>query len=124
MPQQPLAQVPADARWNWQEEAACQGIDSSIFFHPQNERGSAPFKRDRTAKMVCAQCPVRLECADYHIRAREPYSVWGGLTERDRGHIYLRIYARHHPRRKGDGLRIAGSDVDRTISGSAQGMTA
>jgi WhiB family redox-sensing transcriptional regulator len=124
MPQQPLAQVPADAVWNWQEEAACGGMDSSIFFHPQNERGSARSKRDRMAKLVCARCPVRLECADYAIRAREPYGVWGGLTEEDRERIYARLDARHHPRRRGEGLRVAGSDVDRAISPVALGITA
>lgn len=124
MPQQPLAQVPADAHWNWQEEAACQGMDSSIFFHPQNERGSARSKRDRMAKVVCAQCTVRLECADYAIRAREPYGVWGGLTEEERERIYTRVDGRSHPRRRGDGLRVAGSDVDRAISSIAMGITA
>lgn len=124
MPQQPLAQVPGDARWNWQEEAACRGMDSSIFFHPQNERGSARMNRDRLAKRVCVQCPVRLECADYAIRAREPYGVWGGLTEEDRDRIYMRIDARDHPRRKGEGLRVAGGDVDLAISSVALGITA
>jgi hypothetical protein len=50
--------------------------------------------------------------------------VWGGLTEEDREHIYARIEARYHPRRKGEGLRIAGGDVDRAISATALGITA
>ena len=76
MPQQPLAQVPVDAQWFWQERGSCREVDPMIFFHPQNERGSARAKRDRTAKQVCAACNVRLECADYAVRAREPYGVW------------------------------------------------
>ena len=84
MPQQPLAQVPSDVRWFWQDHGACRETDPLLFFHPQNERGSARAKRDRAAKIVCAGCTVRLECADYAVRAREPYGVWGGLTEDER----------------------------------------
>lgn len=124
MPQQPLAQVPDDVQWFWQEQAACANLDTSMFFHPQNERGSARMRRDRTAKLVCAACPVRLECADYAIRAREPYGVWGGLTEEERERIYARLDARHHPRHRGEGLRAAGVDVDYAISPSALGISA
>ena len=84
MPQQPLSQVPADATWDWQEIGACREADPELFFHPQNERGLARLRRDRAAKAVCAGCNVRIDCADYAIRAREPYGVWGGLTEEER----------------------------------------
>ena len=84
MPQQPLAQVPADATWEWQEHGACREADTALFFHPQNERGLSRIRRDRAAKSVCARCGVRSQCADYAIRAREPYGVWGGMTERER----------------------------------------
>ena len=124
MPQQPLAQVPDDATWFWQEQGACRRVDPTIFFHPQNERGLSRIQRDRTAKAVCASCPVRLECADYAIRAREPYGVWGGLSEEDRERIYRRLDSRHYPREKGDGLRAAGADVDTAISPRALGITA
>ena len=70
MPQQPLAQVPVDAVWDWQEHGACRSADPTLFFHPQNERGSARRSRDLAAKAVCASCPVRIECADYAVRAR------------------------------------------------------
>jgi len=33
---------------------------------------------------ICTQCPVRQVCADYAIRNREPYGVWGGLTPKQR----------------------------------------
>ncbi len=119
MPQQPLAQVPDDATWFWQERGSCRGADPTLFFHPQNERGLARLHRDRQAKVICATCPVRLECADYAIRAREPYGVWGGLTEEDREHIYRRLGSRHYPRGRGEGLRAAAADVDRAISPKA-----
>ena len=54
MPQQPLAQVPEDVEWFWQDNAACSGHDLALFFHPTNERGSTRMLRDRSAKRVCA----------------------------------------------------------------------
>jgi WhiB family redox-sensing transcriptional regulator len=105
MPQQPLAQVPVDATWEWQEHGACRDADTALFFHPQNERGLSRIRRDRAAKSVCARCDVRSECADYAIRAREPYGVWGGLTEEERERIYVRSALSEYGRGKGEGLR-------------------
>ena len=93
MPQQPLSQVPEDVVWTWQERGLCQTADPDVFFHPQNERGMARLRRDRAAKAICGTCPVRVECADYAIRAREPYGVWGGLTEEEREALYPRVPA-------------------------------
>ena len=70
MPQQPLAQVPLDATWDWSEQGSCREADPNLFFHPQNERGAARIMRDRAAKAICANCTVRIECADYAVRAR------------------------------------------------------
>ncbi len=122
MPQQPLAQVPQDAVWHWQEHGSCRDADPLLFFHPQNERGSSRIKRDRAAKRVCAVCPVRLECADYAVRAREPYGVWGGLSEEDRENIYRRLDSRHYPRQKGDGIRVAGDVIASAVSPRALGI--
>jgi WhiB family redox-sensing transcriptional regulator len=58
----------------------------------------ARLRRDRAAKAICAGCPVKAECADYAIRAREPYGVWGGLTEEEREALYARIPASTGPR--------------------------
>ena len=46
MPQQPLAQVPVDAQWDWQEKGACRSADPTLFFHPQNERGEVVITTD------------------------------------------------------------------------------
>jgi len=108
MPQQPLARVPEDAVWHWQESGACRTADPVLFFHPQNERGMQRRRRDSAAKSVCASCPVRVQCADYAIRAREPYGVWGGLTEEERVVIYTRADAQNYPRERGTGARLAG----------------
>ncbi|WP_328952791.1 WhiB family transcriptional regulator [Kitasatospora purpeofusca] len=81
-----LSRLPGaiEQRWNWQLEGACRGVDSSIFFHPANERGNAAKEREQHAKSVCARCPVRVQCRRYALATREPYGVWGGLTEGER----------------------------------------
>ncbi len=44
--------------------------------------------RDLAAKAVCARCPVIAECAAHALQVREPYGVWGGLTEDERELVY------------------------------------
>ncbi len=122
VPQQPLAQVPVDSKWHWQELGRCRSADPLLFFHPQNERGSSRIRRDQSAKRVCVSCPVRLECADYAIRAREPYGVWGGLSEDDREQIFRRMDAHQIPNSAGAGLRIADQAVNQAISERSLGF--
>lgn len=122
MPQQPRAQVPDDVRWNWQDHGACRSVDPTMFFHPQNERGSSRLARERRAKRVCAECTVRLECADYALRAREPYGVWGGLSEEERELVYSRLDSRHYPRDKGSGLRNGSDVIAQAVSPRALGI--
>lgn len=74
--------------WDWQIKAACRGLDSSMFFHPEGERGSAKAVRERAAKALCATCPVLQQCREHALRVREPFGVWGGLTESERAVIY------------------------------------
>lgn len=122
MPQQPLAQVPSDVVWQWQERGACREADPTLFFHPQNERGLARTRRDKAAKAVCATCSVRIECADYAIRAREPYGVWGGLTEEDREAIYARIPIAVYPRNRGEGASRCATEIDEAVSAQNLGI--
>jgi WhiB family redox-sensing transcriptional regulator len=76
--------------WEWQYEGACRGTDSAIFFHPEGERGPSREARDSAAKDICARCPVIAQCAAHALAVREPYGVWGGMTEEDREAIYQR----------------------------------
>ena len=41
-------------------------------------------RRDERAKQVCATCPVLQQCREHALAAREPYGVWGGMTEDER----------------------------------------
>ena len=78
---------PIVANWEWQITAACRGLDSGLFYHPFNERNEAREARIAQAKAICRQCPVRGACADHALRVREPYGIWGGLSEDERARI-------------------------------------
>jgi WhiB family redox-sensing transcriptional regulator len=75
----PVAEV-----WEWQLQGACRRTDPDTFFHPEGERGPRKEARDRAAKAICAGCPVLVQCRRHSLQVREPYGVWGGLTEEER----------------------------------------
>ncbi|MFE9561263.1 WhiB family transcriptional regulator [Streptomyces sp. NPDC006487] len=81
---------PASHHWQWQLRAACRALGSNRFFHPAGERGEDREERDAAAKRVCAGCPVREACLEHALRTREPYGVWGGLTEEERRALLVR----------------------------------
>ena len=74
--------------WDWQLFGLCRGEDPNVFFHPEGERGPARVNRDVKAKTICGACPVKLQCAQHALAVKEPYGVWGGLTEDEREDIY------------------------------------
>jgi WhiB family redox-sensing transcriptional regulator len=78
--------------WDWQLRGLCRGKDSSLFFHPEGERGAARSSRESAAKEICLNCPVLISCANHALKVREPYGVWGGMTEDER--------LEHHARQK------------------------
>ena len=75
---------PQSDLWEWQLHGACRGKDTELFFHPEGERGPRRANREASAKAVCASCPVLLQCRTHALAAREPYGVWGGLSEHER----------------------------------------
>jgi WhiB family redox-sensing transcriptional regulator len=70
--------------WAWQDDAACHGEDLILFFSPDGERQPERDRRERKAKAICAQCPVRNECLDYALSRPEKYGTGGGLNEDER----------------------------------------
>lgn len=70
--------------WEWQLDAACRGVDSSVFFHPEGERGARRRARVEAARAYCDRCPVLEACRSHALAAREPYGVWGGIGEDER----------------------------------------
>ena len=75
----PVAEI-----WEWQLQGMCRGCDPDLFFHPEGERGPRKEARDAAAKAMCHSCPVLAQCRRHALVVREPYGVWGGLTEEDR----------------------------------------
>lgn len=69
----------------WRQDAACLQHPAIIFFGMEDsEPASERRAREESAKTICRSCAVRHECLDYALHAREPYGIWGGLTELER----------------------------------------
>ena len=75
--------------WKWQYDGSCRSEDPATFFHPEGERGPSRRDRDSAAQAVCRTCPVLRECREHALRVREPYGVWGGMTESEREASYV-----------------------------------
>jgi WhiB family transcriptional regulator, redox-sensing transcriptional regulator len=75
---------PLQEAWDWQDHAQCRGADSTIFFHTEGEQGRAHLDRVERAKEMCRGCAVVAQCRDHALATREPYGIWGGLTESER----------------------------------------
>lgn len=83
--------APIPEFWEWQLHAECRGADSALFFPPEDERGSARRRRERTAKGFCGRCPVIQACAAHALRVQEPYGVWAGMTPAERTVVLRRL---------------------------------
>ncbi len=79
--------------WDWQLRGACRGVDSSVFFPPDGERGRARAQREQNAKRWCRSCPVLEQCRAHALAVGEPYGIWGGMSESER-HAVLRCNLR------------------------------
>ncbi|MDV6244882.1 WhiB family transcriptional regulator [Rhodococcus opacus] len=80
----PQLPAPLSRLWEWQIHARCKNLDADIFFPPDGEGKGARIRRERIAKDICSACPVQRECRDHAIAVREPFGVWGGISETDR----------------------------------------
>ncbi len=79
---------------SWQPVALCSGNHSHLFFPPSTqERKEERERRELRAKAVCQICPVKAECMEYALTIREPYGIWGGLTETERRHALAELSA-------------------------------
>ncbi|TQC42145.1 WhiB family transcriptional regulator [Rhodococcus sp. WS4] len=106
---------PIAESWDWQLSAACRYADPSVFYYADNERGEPRSTRVRAAKQVCWRCPVRKQCLDHALEARESHGIWGGYTEDER-----RAFQRtRHVGRPPVSIRPGNEDYDRTLRSSA-----
>ena len=66
----------------WREDAACLPLPGLLFFGlDDSETPIERRAREEQAKSICATCGVRSECLTYALATKEPYGIWGGLTE-------------------------------------------
>ena len=82
--------IPLEPDLSWERDAACKTASPAtarLFF--SDEIGEIA-----TAKRICADCPVIVECLDTALARREQWGIWGGqlfvsgkivMTKRRRG---------------------------------------
>jgi WhiB family transcriptional regulator, redox-sensing transcriptional regulator len=69
----------------WRENASCLQYPAVLFFGVDDSESPAERRlREDKAKRICATCQVRRQCLEYALTTREPYGIWGGLTELER----------------------------------------
>lgn len=76
--------LPLMESYDWQYEGLCRKVNPGTFFSPDAERGLRRQRREEAAKALCARCPVIERCRAHALAVREPYGVWGGLSESER----------------------------------------
>lgn len=57
----------------WHADALCKEFPSVSWFPEQGVDA-------RTAKAICARCPVRVECLAAAVARGEKFGIWGGLS--------------------------------------------
>ena len=75
--------------WEWQYDGSCRDTGGESFYHPDGERGAARRLRDAAAKEICSTCPVIDACRAHSLAIREPFGVWGGLSEDERASVLV-----------------------------------
>ena len=68
----------ADKYQGWKDEAACSGLNGSLFFAGENNH------YDPKAFEVCRGCEVRERCLMFAINNGINYGIWGGMTPPER----------------------------------------
>ncbi|MFF0225864.1 WhiB family transcriptional regulator [Streptomyces sp. NPDC004629] len=79
--------LPLLSDWEWQERAACRGMNSATFFSPTGERGKERDEREERARRICRSCEVIEPCAAMALDSKQRHGVWGGMSARERRHI-------------------------------------
>jgi WhiB family redox-sensing transcriptional regulator len=65
----------------WHAEPACSGPDRELFFAADGETFGEHRRREASAKVICAGCPVRVSCLCLALTSRSEFGVWGGFGE-------------------------------------------
>ena len=74
-----FARLLSDGPQAWKADALCTPETRDLYFTTRGGQNEA-----KTAKAICALCPVRDECLRYAVLTSQRYGIWGGLTELER----------------------------------------
>lgn len=74
---------------NWHTQAACIGHDPAKWFV---DRGGDP----EPARLICAGCPVRVDCLIEAVARREVHGMWGGAAGKTLRRLRQAFTARTH----------------------------
>ena len=55
-----------------------------LFFGPDGESRPEREIREAKAKVICASCPVQVQCLDYALGKSITHGIWGELNEEER----------------------------------------
>lgn len=79
---------------DWRKQGLCHNQPhlTALFYPPTEDQPNgwqlpATISGWHAAKALCAQCPVRENCADYAMTTNQDYGVWGGMTTPERRKI-------------------------------------
>lgn len=61
--------------------------DYPELFYPEGEDYKVRHQTAR-AKLICQDCPLKEQCLEYAITAKEHYGIWGGLDPSERAQFY------------------------------------
>lgn len=73
-------------RPEWYAAAACRGMDPNRW-HPSSRNARDDSRLARSAKAICATCPVQQDCLEHALTNNETFGIWGGKSERERARI-------------------------------------
>ena len=62
----------------------CEQVPHIFFPEDMHSLSVSNSLERKLALEICARCPVKKQCADYALTAREPFGIWGGTTPSDR----------------------------------------
>ena len=68
-----------------QGSVACQNFPDEMYEEEDNADSRA---MQHIIKKICGDCPLRYDCLDYAITAREQHGIWGGLTTKEREEVH------------------------------------
>jgi WhiB family redox-sensing transcriptional regulator len=95
--------LPDGRTGEWADRASCKETDPEAFFP---EKGGST----REAKRVCARCEVKAECLKYALGTRQPYGIWGGLSERERRKLRNKLSSANDAQRSP--VTVGGVSID------------